>query len=209
MNRPTPDSSGNLLIVEGVDDKHVSLHIWSRGGSIPSFNVLERGPVEELLKSIEFDVRTPGYDAIGFLVDADDNPMARWDGVSNRLRSAGVNAPRTPDPDGTIMAATSDMPRVGVWMMPDNQSRGELEDFVAQMIPDNDPVWPLSQDYIGRIPEADREFAENKTSTAEVYAWLATRADPRQMGAAIGARDLDINGPLCTRFTTWLDSLFS
>ena len=83
------------------------------------------------------------------------------------------------------------MPRVGIWLMPDNQSLGELEDFVAQMIPDNDPVWPLSQDYISRIPEEHREFAENKTSTAEVYAWLATREDPRQMGAAIGARDLE------------------
>lgn len=209
MNRPTPDSSDNLLIVEGVDDKHVALHIWNRHSSTPPIYVLERGPVEELLKSIEFDVRTPGCVAVGFLVDADNNPMARWDGVSNRLRSAGVNAPRTPDPDGTIMAATSDMPRVGVWMMPDNQSRGELEDFVAQMIPDNDPVWPLSQDYIYRISEEHREFAENKTSTAEVYAWLATREDPRQMGAAIGARDLEIDGALCTRFTAWLERLFS
>ena len=93
--------------------------------------------------------------------------------------------------------------------MPDNQSLGELEDFVAQMIPEDDPVWPLSQDYIGRIPDEHREFSENKTSTAEVYAWLATREDPRQMGAAIGVRDLDVGGDLCTRFTDWLDRLFS
>ena len=208
MNRPTPDSSGNLLIVEGADDKHVALHIWNHLRSIPSFYVLERGPVEELLKSIEFDVRTPGCNAIGFLVDSDVNPTARWDGVSNRLRRADIDAPAVPDPSGTIIAATDDMPRIGVWLMPDNQSPGELEDFVAQMIPDNDPVWPLSEDYIGRIPEEHREFAENKTSTAEVYAWLATREEPRLMGAAIGVRDLDIDGELCTRFTDWLSRLF-
>ena len=178
MNRPTPDSSGNLLIVEGVDDKHVALHIWNRLSSIPSFNVLERGPVEELLRSIEFDVNTPEYGAIGFLVDADDNPLARWDAVANRLRSAGIDAPRTPDPGGTVIDATDDIPRIGIWLMPDNQSPGELEDFVAQMIPDSDPVWPLAQDYIARIPEEHREFADNKTSTAEIYAWLATREDP-------------------------------
>ena len=208
MNRPTPGSSGNLLIVEGVDDKHVALHIWNRIGSIPSFNVFERGPVEEMLKSIEFDVRTPGCNAIGFLVDADNNPTARWDGISNRLRMAGIDSPVTPDANGTVIAATDDMPRIGIWLMPDNQSHGELEDFVAQMIPDIDPVWPLSQDYISRIPNDHREFAENKTSTAEVYAWLATREDPRQMGAAIGARDLDIDGDLCTCFTDWLNRLF-
>ena len=209
MNRPALGSSGNLLIVEGADDKHVALHIWNRIGSIPSFNVFERGPVEELLKSVEFDVRTPGYNAIGFLVDADNNPTARWNGISNRLRTAGIDAPATPDANGTIIAATDDTPQIGIWLMPDNQSHGELEDFVVEMIPDNDPVWPLSQDYISSIPDEHREFAEHKTSTAEVYAWLAARADPRQMGAAIGARDLDIDGDLCTRFTDWLGRLFS
>ena len=209
MNRPTPDSSGNLLIVEGVDDKHVALHIWNRLSSIPSFNVLERGPVEELLRSIEFDVNTPGYGAIGFLLDADDNPLARWDAVANRLRSAGINAPGTPDPNGTIIDATDDTPRIGIWMMPDNQSPGELEDFVAQMIPGGDPVWPLSQDYIDGIPAVHRKFASGKTLRAKIHAWLATREDPRQMGLAIRTRDLDINGALCTRFTAWLDRLFT
>ena len=28
------------------------------------------------------------------------------------------------------------------------------------------------------------------------------------MGAAIGVRDLDIDGELCTRFTDWLSRLF-
>ena len=100
------------------------------------------------------------------------------------------------------------MPRVGVWLMPDNQSPGELEDFVAQMIPDGDPVWPLSQDYIDGIPVSDRKFAHGKTLRAKIHAWLAAREDPRQMGLAIRARDLDIGGDLCTRFTAWLDMLF-
>ena len=100
------------------------------------------------------------------------------------------------------------MPRVGVWLMPDNESPGELEDFVAQMIPDGDPVWPLSQDYIDGIPVSDRKFTAGKTLRAKIHAWLAAREDPRQMGAAIGTYDLDIGGDLCTRFTAWLDMLF-
>ena len=209
MNRPTPDSSGNLLIVEGVDDKYVAIQIAIRLGSIPRFDVFERGPVEDLLRSIPFDVRTPGYDTIGFLLDADDNPANRWDAVSNQLRSAGIDAPSTPNPNGTIICATDDIPRIGIWLMPDNQSSGELEDFVAQMIPDNDPVWPLSQGYIDRIPAGDRKFVSGKVLRAKIHAWLAAREDPRQMGLAIRARDLDTSGPLCTRFTGWLDRLFS
>ena len=209
MNRPTPDSPGNLLIVEGVDDRHVAFQIANRLGSIPSFDIEDREGVDVLLRSIEFDVKTPDQEAIGFLVDADDDPAARWDSVSNRLRSAGIDVPVTADPKGTIIAAAGDTPRIGIWMMPDNQSPGELEDFVAQMIPSGDPVWPLSQNYIDGIPAVHRKFASGKILRAKIHAWLATREDPRQMGLAIRTRDLDINGALCTRFTDWLDRLFT
>ena len=160
--------------------------------------------------AIRDEARVLGRQALGILVDANDSPATRWQSISDRLASLDIQTPGgTSSRRLTIIDATVGMPRIGIWLMPDNQSRGELEDFVAEMIPDNDPVWPLSQDYIGRIPDEHREFAENKATTAEVYAWLATREDPRQMGAAIGARDLDIDGDLCTRFTDWLDRLFS
>ena len=209
MNRPTLGSSGNLLIVEGADDKFVAIQIAIRLGSIPQFDIFERGPVEDLLRSIPFDVRTPGYDTIGFLLDADDHPSNRWNSVSDRLRSAGIRAPGTPDPNGTIISPAAGTPRIGVWMMHDNQSPGELEDFVATMVPDGDPVWPLSRDYIDGIPVGDRKFASGKTLRARIHAWLAARDRPRQMGAAIEALDLDIDGDLCTRFTDWLGRLFA
>ena len=209
MNRPTPGSTGNLLIVEGMDDKYVAIHIAIRTGSVPQFCVDERGSVQDLLKAIPFDVNTPGYDAIGFLLDADDYPSNRWTAVTNQLRSAGISAPGTPDPNGTIISPVGDAPRIGVWMMHDNQSPGELEDFVATMVPAGDPVWPLSRNYIDGIPEGDRKFASGKTLRAKIHAWLAARDRPRQMGAAIEALDLDINGDLSTRFANWLNRLFA
>ena len=110
--------------------------------------------------------------------------------------------------DGTVIPETEDLPRVGIWLMPDNQSTGELEDFVARMIPGDDPVWPLSEDYIEGIPSEDRKFAQSKTQRAKVHAWLAAREDPRQMGQAIRARDLEVNGELCEKFVSWLRRLF-
>ncbi len=90
--------------------------------------------------------------------------------------------------------------------MPDNHSAGELENFVIQMVPADDPVWPLSQRYIDEIPNPP--FAASKTVRAQLYAWLAAREDPRQMGLAIRARDLDVDGDLCQRFVAWLTRLF-
>ena len=92
--------------------------------------------------------------------------------------------------------------------MPDNESHGELEDFVVQMIPEDDPVWPLSKCYIEGIPEAHRKFSEKKKLRAQLYAWLAAREDPRLMGVAIRANDLDVDGTLSRRFAAWLTNLF-
>ena len=206
MNRPLSEPSDRLLLVEGSDDQHVVRHLWERryGRGVP-FQISPRGGVDGVIESIRNEARVLGRQALGILVDSNNDPTTRWQSISDRIASVGIQAPATPHRDGTDIAATDDTPRIGIWLMPNNQSLGELEDFVAEMIPDNDPVWPLSQDYISRIPDEYREFAENKASTAEVYAWLAAREDPRQMGAAIGARDLDIDGYLCTHFTDWLE----
>ena len=111
--------------------------------------------------------------------------------------------------NGVVIDPTSEFnPRIGVWIMPDNISDGELENFVAQMVPTGDPVWPRSEGYIASIPESEREFIEKKTTRAIVHAWLATREDPRQMGTAIRAGDLDIDSALCQRFLAWLQRLF-
>ena len=207
MNRPALALSSHILMVEGQDDKHVVIHIINRHQSMPSFCISGKGSISQLLNAIGLEVRGPGRQAVGILVDANDDLTARWDAVAGRLRREGFQPPVSPNPDGTIIEAT-DKPRIGIWLMPDNTSAGELEDFVAQMIPDGDPVWPESRRYIAGIPAADRKFAAHKTLRAQIHAWLAAREDPRQMGLAIRARDLDVDGPLCQKFVAWLTNLF-
>ncbi len=100
------------------------------------------------------------------------------------------------------------VPRVGVWMMPDNGSPGELEDFVIGMVPEADTVFPLASAYINDIPEGERKFAADKTRKAELHAWLAARKEPGRMGAAIGAGDLSVDGELARQFLDWLRRVF-
>ena len=146
---------------------------------------------------------------MGILLDADEDPRERWGQVACELARADLTLPTSPDPAGTIVPAQDgSYPRVGIWMMPDNQHDGELEDFVLQMIPYGDGVWPLSQGYVDNIPERDRKFAATKIDKAKLYAWLAVRWEPGRMGAAIGKGDLEVGGPLCKSFLKWLVNLF-
>ena len=207
MTRPThPDSKPPyILLVEGQNDKHVVGHICARLQLALSFSIVDKDGIDNLQSSIFTEINDSDRQTVGILVDANDNLTARWDAVTEQIRRAGIDPPASPDSAGTIIESK---PRVGIWLMPDNTSPGELEDFVVQMIPAGDRVWPLSNRYIEEIPTEDRKFIESKTQRAKLHAWLAAREDPRQMGLAIKTKDLEIEGPLCQKFVVWLTKLF-
>lgn len=201
-----PDTSPRLLVVEGQDDEHVIRHLRQRNLPMPDFRIASRSSVSELLRAIEGDVQAPGRTALGILVDADGDVKGRWQAVADRLRRVKIEAPQAPDPSGTVIEGR---PRIGVWLMPNNESPGEIEDFVAGLIPESDPVWPRSQEYVDGIPVTDRKFSSGKILRAKVHSWLATRDEPRMMGAAIHARDLSPDAPDAVRLVGWLRRLFN
>lgn len=203
---PHPSPPPRLLLVEGQDDWRVIEHLWQRiYRSDLSFTILDKQGIVPLLKSIRSEVKASGREVLGIVVDANDDISSRWEAVADRLRGEDIDPPTHPDPAGSVIDGT---PRVGIWLMPDNASTGELEDFVAKMVPSNDTVWPMSKNYIEGIPHPERKFREGKILRAQIHAWLAAREDPRQMGLAIKTEDLHIDGALCKRFAGWLERLF-
>lgn len=173
---------------------------------MPCFEIRQKGGVEKLLRSISVEVKVPDRVALGILVDANTSPQSRWDSIAGQLRKANVNLPRHIDSNGTIIHSVDDTGAgvtVGVWVMPDNEAQGHIEDFVANLIPVEDPVWPLAQQYIRQIP-ADHQ--PDDTSKAELHSWLAARSEPRRMGQAIGFGDLPLTGT--ERFVNWLRCVF-
>ena len=205
---PNPEAS-RVLLVEGPDDKHVVIHIRERNLPMPAFDIKEKGSLEEVLSAISSEVKVSGREAVGIMVDANDDPASRWQAVAYRARGVGVDLPVSPCPSGTIVGQIPNFPRLrlGIWLMPDNVVGGELEHFIAGMIPERDPVWPLAGEYIGQITEP--AFKPKKKRRAEVHAWLAAREEPRLMGLAIKAGDLDTETAVCNEFVAWLQSLFA
>ena len=203
---PSPRKA-RVLLVEGQSDKHVVEHLyWKRFQVEPPFDVVDKDGFSRLRDAVGPELKAPGRQVVGIVVDANDDLKSRWTAVTVRVQRAcpGMEL-GDPAPCGTIVSGE---PRVGIWLWPDNESSGEIEDFVARMIPCDDPVWPLSRRYIEGIPVERRPFSEGKTARAEVYAWLAARAEPRRMGTAIRTGDLDVHGALAMRFASWLEKLF-
>ena len=190
------------MIVEGKDDKEVIRHLKLK--CIPSvdFEIKQTEGINKLLDAIGPQLKAEGRLALGILVDANSDPQARFQAICHRITKAGKEKP---DSYSQIVHGP---PRIGVWMMPNNQSPGELEDFISDLIPSDDLVWPLAQEYITGIPAEIRRFRDGKILRAQVHSWLAARKEPRQMGLAIGAGDLDINHQSARDLVGWLSDLF-
>lgn len=194
--------------MEGDDDYHVVDRLCKTCKSMPDFAIENKRGWPKLQQSIGNEIDVPGRRAVGLLVDANASPERRWREIATELANVGIDAPN-PLASGTIVDGKRHRPRVGVWLMPDNVSPGELEDFVKKMIPcERDPVWPLASRFVESIPAKNRKFAEDKADKAKVYAWLATRKDPPRMGSAVSTGDLDLGGELTTAFLGWLRKLF-
>ena len=199
---PSNRQRDRVLLVEGSSDEHVIFHLRNSRNLNIEFSIVDKRGAPSLINSIGNEIRVANRKAIGIVLDANDNLSEKWNAVKRNISDAEITPPENIPNQGIII---ENIPRVGVWFMPDNQSSGAIEDFVIDMIPERDPVWPLSTQYINDVP---RDFLKAKRQKAILHAWLATKTQPGLMGAAIGAGDLDTDGDLCDRFCNWLERLF-
>ena len=198
-----------VLLVEGSDDRHVVDHLRARVRVGTSFEIVVKDGYANLRRSLYAELNAPGRCAVGVVADANADPGARWQSIAAALDRSGCQGiPRHPDPTGSVFDGPRSV-RVGVWLMPDNAHPGELEDFVAAMIPPADPVWNRARSYIDRIPTVHRRFTAAKRTRAHVHAWLASREKPRPMGLAIQSGDLDASAVLPNTFADWLRRVFN
>ena len=214
MTLANANANAGLLAVEGLTDHRFVIHLCRKANPAlgTRFSCRNYRGQQGVLDVVRGLVNSPEYTALGFLLDADNDPAQRWRDVTDRIAAANsdIQIPPAPDGNGTIIPANPDFgsPRIGIWIMPDNSSAGELENFVTQMIPDSDQVWPLAQAYINDIPVQHRKFNNDKIAKSQVHAWLAARKHPGRMGLAV-RDDLATNGQLCQRFLAWLNRLFA
>ena len=203
-----------ILLVEGTDDEHVLKHICGNHG-IPHLDEVKNcGSVEKLIENL--GVRLPLLiqegDAIGVVIDADTDISARWQSIRDRITDFGYqNVPDQPDPDGTILdpPAGSYLPRLGVWIMPNNQTSGILEDFLRFLVPQPNILFNHARDSVKTIPEGERRFKLLDEPKAVIHTWLAWQKDPGlPFGTAITARFLDPSVPEVDVLVAWLKRLF-
>lgn len=201
------------LLVEGVDDREVLKHICGNR-EIPKLDeVKSHGGIDDLLDSVPVRLKaSEDGDIVGVVVDADTDLAARWRSLRDRLMLAGyVTVPADPAADGTVIDPPNGtlLPRVGIWVMPDNRTTGILEDFLRFLVPSGSALFGHVTASVAAIPAAERKFTSLAQPKALIHTWLAWQEEPgKPMGTAITARYLDPSVPQADALVSWLKRLF-
>lgn len=187
-------------------------------------NADSSGSKSELLSDLEQRIKRPTHSAIGYVFDADDPAHAEpgqslrdlqstWQAICTRL----VSLPLRLVPDETIPVAgfvgnhgKLGTP-IGVWLMPDNQRDGSLEDFLRELIDEADKLAPFAETST-RAAKDDHgaTFGEKDFKKAAIETWLAWQEEPGMtFGTAFQKNCLQKNKPLGERFVAWVRKLIA
>lgn len=213
MPRPSLKSPYRLL-VEGNDDQYSVINLVKRHGfnwdDITTIrpHVHETGGIEKLLEEIPVTLKGP-YDRIGILVDANGSSQNRWAQIRDHATQAGLDLPKAPDSEGTVVAGLRSDSRVGVWMMPDNSSPGRLEDFLHKLVPESDAVWSWADEVVQEARSRGARCKEGDHLKSRLHTWLAWQERPGiPFGTALEAKVFRHDTEEALRFVAWFNRLF-
>lgn len=198
------------LYVEGKDDENVIAHLLVRHGFPPSVfdRVVASGNKTEVLRAIGVSVPAGTGKSLGFILDADGDPRSTWQSAVSRLRGVGVKVPRAIPAAGFVGESKEFGTRVGIWIMPDNQRTGALEDFLRDLIRQGDQLLSHSENSTEKAKLLGAQFSDTNTKKAVLHAWLAWQETPGlPYGSAIRAHYLQVDSAAAEQFVAWCRSL--
>lgn len=212
------------ILVEGTNDSYVVGKLLTQANLPYTINeddykqdpsqlyLREMKGRSKLLQQLLPLTKTNTLTHLGVVMDADLDLTSSWQALTDRLKKAGqLQLPKNPAPEGSI--GRLEIPyhtiKIALWLMPNNQQMGELEHFLANLIPDypHHPLWQHSLSSVAHIPTDHRRFNEADQTKAELCTWLAWQKRPGvSYGIALHEKYFDLNQPIAQTFISWLQT---
>lgn len=201
-----------VLLVEGVNDKHVINNLLKAHNLENEITIRDKEGISNILATLKTEVDA-NQDFLGIVVDADAHLDFRWQSLTDRLKDAEIgysNVSENPVKEGLILDAEGFLPKFGVWVMPNNELVGKIENFIRLLVAgDKENLWQIVEKVISEIPTEERLFAEKDSIKAHVHTFLAWQEEPgRPMGESITRRYFQIDAPEALNFVEWIRRLF-
>ncbi|MFB8792229.1 MAG: DUF3226 domain-containing protein [Potamolinea sp.] len=211
MSDVCKQNTEKVLLVEGDNDCHVVMALCAAHNVPETFGIYQCGSDVGVLKRLNALIISPNPpQVIGVMLDADNPSLeGRWESIKGKLKHYIYVFPNIPDADGTVVEAVTDKPKLGFWLMPNNQNSGMLEDFCAEL------AEPASLSFARECVEQAQikeitTFKEVHRSKAVIHTYLAWHDEPGYpLGKAITRKALRPHTEVAVRFTNWLIRLFT
>jgi hypothetical protein len=202
------EGQDDLFSIVGLMEHHVA---WSNQRDAAPVFIYAVGSVSEILDAtfIRTKLKESGLEILGFMIDADDDPIARWDSFRSLCGHAFAHLPSALPAKGLVIENEYGL-RLGFWLMPDCSSSGMLETFLRHLVPE--PAEPLWQHAATSFDEAISLQAPCRpvhADKARIHTWLAWQDPPGDSpGRALTRRALDPKSPMAAPFVAWFKQLY-
>lgn len=201
-----------VLLVEGDNDCHVVMALCAAHNVPETFGIYQCGSDVGVLKRLNaLIIRPSPPQVIGVILDVDQPSLqGRWDSIKSKLINNNHNysLSKNPDSEGTILSSIVDKPKLGFWLMPNNQDSGMLEDFCAELAEPTSLLFArecVEQACVKNV----KTFKEVHRSKAIIHTYLAWHDEPGYpLGKAITRQSLRPHTDVAVKFTNWLIRLF-
>jgi hypothetical protein len=213
-----------LLLVEGVNDCHAVFQLmWLIYGAAPVFGIHECGNDDKVLDSLAFRMVSTRRKqrVLGLILDVDIEGVAPDEVIKARLQQLAARVGRYyplpavfPDA-GLILDPLASrpeadrLPRLGVWLMPNNKAWGMFEDLLVHSLSGH------VAGYTARVVQQARtdgvaNFRDAHLSKAVIRTYMAWQDPPdvQYLGLAIKTGMFERIEVECKHFVDWLDRLF-
>lgn len=205
-------TSTSLLLVEGRSEENTIREFYKQWKIDINFDISSEGSITKLKTSFKTHLKSSNvYRKLWIIIDADTSYACAWQSIRDILeRSGKYNPPLQLSPNGLILTPvdTNDL-FVGVWIMPNNQDIGMLEDFMMGIIPEDNMLLNEAETVITNLEKKNIQKYKNvHRAKAKLHTWLAWHDEPGDsVNVAIRKNLFSQDKELVITFKNWLMEL--
>jgi len=213
-----------LLLVEGVNDCHAVFQLmWLVYRADPVFGIHECGSDDNALDSLAARVVStrPKQKVLGLILDADIEGLRQDQVIQSRLDQLAARVgpyyqlPAVFPESGLILDPLASrpeavrLPKLGVWLMPNNKAYGMFEDLLMASLSDRAAEYTTAVVMQSKT-DGVAKFRDIHLSKAVIRTYLAWQDPPdvQYLGLAIKRGAFENVEAECRHFIEWLEHLY-
>jgi hypothetical protein len=202
----------NRLLVEGHGDRRLLPELLEKHGvpwpknAVPVF-IHALGSRDIDRQTLNIQLKNAGLRRLGIIFDADVDANECWLSIRGMLPTTQL--PKELPAQGLVTTLPSGV-RFGVWLMPDNVSRGMMETLLLLLRPNgNQPLLEHVTDATDDAVRLGATFKPVHRDKALVSTWLAWQDPPgQQLHEAVRSSTFDSGSLAAGPFVRWFRELF-